>query len=83
MNILGMGSANERRRYIVTLSLTGWSHTQNDICIGDVVTTLLHLSKESWHKYSQDLYGFLHIYWQNIIHDIWVINDMHSIMHEN
>ena len=28
--ILGMGSANERRRYIVTLSLTGWTHAKND-----------------------------------------------------
>ena len=28
--ILGMGSANERRRYIVTASLIGWAHTQND-----------------------------------------------------
>ena len=26
----GMGSANERRRYIVTSSLIGWTHTQND-----------------------------------------------------
>ena len=30
--ILGMGSANERRRYIVTSSLIGWAHTQNDNC---------------------------------------------------
>ena len=29
--ILGMGSANERRRYIVTASLIGWTHTQNDL----------------------------------------------------
>ena len=28
--ILGMGSANERRRYIVTSSLVGWTHAQND-----------------------------------------------------
>ena len=27
---LGMGSANERRRYNVTSSLIGWAHTQND-----------------------------------------------------
>ena len=25
-----MGSANERRRYVVTASLIGWAHTQND-----------------------------------------------------
>ena len=30
--ILGMGSANERRRHIVTSSLIGWVHTQNDPC---------------------------------------------------
>ena len=28
--ILGVGSANERRRYNVTLSLIGWTHAQND-----------------------------------------------------
>ena len=28
--ILGVSSANERRRYIVTSSLIGWTHTQND-----------------------------------------------------
>ena len=27
---LGMGPANERRRYIVTPPLIGWAHTQND-----------------------------------------------------
>ena len=28
--ILCMRSANERRRYIITSSLNGWAHTQND-----------------------------------------------------
>ena len=28
--ILGMGSANERKRFIVTPPLIGWAHTQND-----------------------------------------------------
>ena len=27
--ILGVGSVNESQNYIVTLSLTGWSHAQN------------------------------------------------------
>ena len=31
--ILGMGTANERQRYIVTLSLIGWAHTLNDLCL--------------------------------------------------
>ena len=31
--ILYMRPANERRRYIVTPSLIGWAHTQNDPCL--------------------------------------------------
>ena len=31
-SFLYMHSANERRRYIVTSSLIGWAHTQNDPC---------------------------------------------------
>ena len=30
--ILGVGLTNERWRYIVTSSLNGWAHTQNDSC---------------------------------------------------
>ena len=30
--ILGMGSANKRRRYNLTPSLIGWAHTQNNPC---------------------------------------------------
>ena len=30
--ILDMGSANERRRYIIMSSLIGWAHSQNDPC---------------------------------------------------
>ena len=32
--ILGIGSANQRRRYNVTSSLIGWPYTQNDSCKG-------------------------------------------------
>ena len=31
--VLSMRPANERQRYIVTLSLIGWEHRQNDPCI--------------------------------------------------
>ena len=31
--IPGMGTANERRRYIVTSSLIGWAHALNDPCL--------------------------------------------------
>ena len=34
--ILGLGSANERWRYIVTSSLISWAHTQNDPCSGRI-----------------------------------------------
>ena len=30
--ILGMGPANEKRRYKVTSSFIDWTHTQNDLC---------------------------------------------------
>ena len=33
MRIMGMDSASERWRYIVTSSLIGWAHTQSDLCI--------------------------------------------------
>ena len=32
VNIVAMGSSNDRRRNIVTSSLIGWTHTQNDSC---------------------------------------------------
>ena len=35
--ILCMGAANERRRYIITSSLIGCAHTQNDPCSIDKV----------------------------------------------
>ena len=31
--ILAMGPANERQHYKVTCSLTGWTHTQKDLCV--------------------------------------------------
>ena len=31
-----MSSASERRRYIVTSSLIGWAHTQNDLSHNDI-----------------------------------------------
>ena len=38
--IHGMGSANERRRYIVTSSLIGWAHTQEGYGLSQWATTL-------------------------------------------
>ena len=43
-----MGSVNERRRYIVTSSLIGWTHVQNDPWIlADPVMTLLWVCTEN------------------------------------
>ena len=39
--ILGMDSVNERRCYIVTSSLIGWAHSQNDRCLDVFVTVAL------------------------------------------
>ena len=38
--ILGMGSANERRRYIVTSSFIGWAHTQCNPCNMNITYTV-------------------------------------------
>ena len=41
--ILSMGSANERRCHIVTLSLIGWAHTQNDPgLLSEIVTWVIN-----------------------------------------
>ena len=48
--------ANERRRYIVTLSLIGWAHIQNDPCYG--ILTVLSVS----HFLTIQLQQSLHIY---------------------
>ena len=37
-SILGMGSANERRRYIVTSSLIGQADAQNDPCLRESIS---------------------------------------------
>ena len=33
--IVGVGSTYEKWRYIIKLSLIGWTHTQNDSCVQD------------------------------------------------
>ena len=46
--ILSMGSANERQHYIVTLSLIGWAHTQNDPCWYSHYLRCQHLQYKPW-----------------------------------
>ena len=46
--ILGMGSGNERRRYIVTSSLIGWAHTQTDPCSTNVMYYVWSGMVRSW-----------------------------------
>ena len=45
--ILSMGSANEKRRYIVASSFIGWAHTQNDIWWVTSTSTQRMLEKAS------------------------------------
>ena len=39
--ILDIGSANERRIYILTSSLIDWVHTQNDSCTRLLISTIV------------------------------------------
>ena len=48
--ILCMRPANGRRRYIVTLSLIGWAHTQNDPCIYSMWMSALWSAGASYYK---------------------------------
>ena len=52
--IVGMGSANERRRYNVTSSLIGWAHTQNGPWVFMVFP--FKFAWGTWHQY----FGLLH-----------------------
>ena len=62
--ILGMGSANERRRYTATPSLIGWAHAQND------PLPIIHFSISSlynkWH-----LHRILNILRDRWLKDVW------------
>ena len=46
--ILGMGSANDRRRYIVTPPLIGWAHTHDDPIITDDTRNVLEVEMRQW-----------------------------------
>ena len=65
--ILCMHPANRRRHYIVTLSLMGWVHTQNDPWVPAHV--LLH--KGAWQSADDstnlDLFLLLSIIWGNVL----------------
>ena len=50
--ILGMGSANERRCYIVTSSLIGWDHTKNDHCNTDSIHDKSEITSIKTHTYT-------------------------------
>ena len=47
--ILGLRSANERRRCKVTPSLIGWAHKQNDPCIPYLMSDM----KQLWNKFTK------------------------------
>ena len=63
---LGIGAANQKWHCTVTLSLIGWSHTQNDPCwliVKDQWSCGIHLREMSWeilkiYKYVFESYTF-------------------------
>ena len=68
--VVDMGSVSETRRYIVTSSLIGWAHTQNDSCTPSLKLIFLSLNnfqndpqKERKHNTSNNLeqYGKMHL----------------------
>ena len=65
--ILGMGWANERRRYILTSSLIGYAHTQNDpCCTSGIISLILRMgiANERWHNIVMlSLLGYQLWYW--------------------
>ena len=59
--ILGMGSANERWRYIVTSFLIGWAHTQNDPWLpGKSGTFVFCFVLRDHSMYAPSQWGMLH-----------------------
>ena len=66
-----MRPANKRRRYNVTLSLIGFSHTQNDICL---ISSLL--SVKTYIASLKIIYIIIIIY-------VYGVNYMHYVMLHN
>ena len=52
-----MRPANERRRYIVTSSLIGWVHTQNDPCSTNKYVVLVELSLDVIDNHKSVMFG--------------------------
>ena len=59
--ILGMGSANERRRYIVTSSLIGWAHAQNDP--KESLSVHVYIKELIQHYFTTDIKSLTLFYW--------------------
>ena len=58
--ILCVRPANERRRYIVTWSLTGWAHTQNDACSVCTNRWVHQVTKSgTWRRYGTHAWGWI------------------------
>ena len=54
-----MDSANERRRYIVTSSLIGQAHTQNDPCIPIVWLFITLRSRQNGRHFADNIFKLL------------------------
>ena len=69
-----MGTANERRRYIVTPSLIGWAHAQDDLCVWVHYTKMKtstirrHEKNTAWHIAScWHMHVYASVVWVGII----------------
>ena len=55
-----MHPANERRRYIVTSSLIGWAHAQNDHCMSSLVILMCFPNLHAVHSHNIDVCPICH-----------------------
>ena len=72
---LWMRPANERRRYIVTLSLIGWAHSQNDPWLSSCWVTADHLLCVTY-QYFEIIYlpvCVIKASWLTNVGEIWVV----------
>ena len=57
--IQGMVSANERRRYILTSALIGWTHTENEPFKPNNTTNRVNNSVREWYTRKENWVTFL------------------------
>ena len=76
--ILGMGSSNERRRYIVKSSLIGWGHTQDDPCFTMVSQQKIRIQIIRYNK-NKNMYA--NEYMMRQLHSLTIGVSMYCYIH--